>query len=258
MNRIVILGSSSGMPEPKRACSSILIESDSKSYLLDAGEGCASSILKHKVKPDKIQQIFITHTHADHSIGIFMLVQMMHLLERNESLDIYLPEESLFWFENMFDSLYLFPEKLKFRFELKPITQDFIFQDENITLRAYLNRHLSPNEEFILEQNLPNKMESYCFTIKLDNKKIVYSGDISGKEDIEGLIDEVDFLICEATHIDPEELLEFVTRKKVKSTILIHISEEVERKKDWLIKKAAEYNYENLKYALDGFSIDIP
>jgi len=245
------------MPEPERACSSILIESNSRSYLLDAGEGCASSIIRHKVNTDKIKQIFITHTHADHSIGIFMLVQMMHLLGRKDSLDIYLPEEAVFWFENMFDALYLFPEDLKFRFELKPITKDFIFQDENLTLRTYLNQHLLPNNNFISEQNLPNRMESYCFIVNLGNKKIVYSGDIAQKEDIENLIEGVDLLLCEATHIDPEELLALVTRKKVKSTILTHIPEELNIKKDRLEKRAAGNDYKNLKFAYDGLSIDI-
>ncbi len=113
------------MPDPQRACSSILIETANKSYLIDAGEGCATSILRHKIDPLKIRQIFISHTHADHCIGIFMLVQMMHLLENKENIEIYLPEEAVFWFENMFDALYLFREKLKCRFELNPVTQGF-------------------------------------------------------------------------------------------------------------------------------------
>lgn len=257
MNRIVILGSSSGMPESQRVCSSILIESNNRSYLLDAGEGCASSIRRHKINSDRIKQIFITHTHADHSIGIFMLVQMMHLLGRKDSLDIYLPEEAIFWFENMFDALYLFPEDLRFRFELKPITKDFVFQDENLTLRASLNQHLLPNDNFISEHNLPNRMESYCFIMELGNKKVIYSGDVARKEDIENLIREVDLLMCEAAHVNSEELLELVTRKKVKSTILTHITEELNEKKEYLEKKATENGYKDLKFAYDGLVIDI-
>lgn len=257
MNRVVILGSSSGMPDPKRACSSILIESDTESYLVDAGEGCSSSILRHKVDSDKIKQVFITHTHSDHSIGIFMLVQMMHLLGRKENLEIYLPEESIFWFENMFDALYLFPDNLNFRFELKPITQDFVFKDENLILKPYPNQHLISNKEFILKQGLPNKMESYCFLIEINNKKIVYSGDIAKLEDIEDLIQGVDYLLCESTHIDLEELFELVSAKKVKSTILTHIYEETEKKREFLIKTAQKLGCQNLQFASDGFSIDI-
>lgn len=258
MNRIVVLGSSSGMPDPERACSSILIEAANKSYLIDAGEGCASSILGYKIDPLKIKQVFITHTHADHCIGIFMLVQMMHLLENKESIEIYLPEEAVFWFENMFDALYLFKEKLKCRFELKPITQEFIFKDENITLRGYPNQHLLSNKEFISDENLPNKMESYCFSLDLGGNRIVYSGDIAGMEEIENLIEEVDLLFCESTHVKVEELLELGKRKKVRETILTHIHEEVEGKKEKIIRMAQEIGYRNLRFAVDGMSISLP
>lgn len=258
MNRIVVLGSSSGMPDPERACSSLLIEAGNKSYLIDSGEGCASSILKLKIDPLKIKQVFITHTHADHSVGIFMLVQMMHLLENKESIEIYLPEEAVFWFENIFDALYLFKEKLKCRFELKPITQEFIFKDENITLRAYPNQHLLSNKEFISDENLPNKMESYCFSLDLGGNRIVYSGDIAGLEEIENLIEEVDLLFCESTHVKVEELLELVKRKKVRETILTHIHEEVEGKKEQIIRTAQEMGYRNLRFAVDGMSISPP
>jgi ribonuclease BN (tRNA processing enzyme) len=246
------------MPDPQRACPSILIEAASKSYLIDAGEGCASSILKHKIDPLKIREIFISHTHADHCIGIFMLVQMMHLLENKENIEIYLPEEAVFWFENMFDALYLFREKLKCRYELKPITRDFLFQDENLTLKAYPNRHLRSNEKFISEENLPNKMESYCFSLDLGGNRIIYSGDIADMEDIESLIEEVDLFFCESTHIKVEELLELVKRKKVRETILTHIHEQVEVKREQIIKMAEEMGYRNLKFAFDGMSISLP
>jgi ribonuclease BN (tRNA processing enzyme) len=258
MNRIIILGSSSGMPVPQRACSSLLIEAANKSYLIDAGEGCASSILRHKIDPLKIRQIFISHTHADHCIGIFMLVQMMHLLENKENIEIYLPEEAVFWFENMFDALYLFREKLKCQYELKPITQDFLFQDDNLTLKTYLNRHLRSNEKIISEENLPNKMESYSFSIQLGGNRIVYSGDIASMEDIENLIEEVDLFFCESTHVKVEELLELVKRKKVREIILTHIHEEVEGKKEQIIKMADEMEYRNLRFAFDGLSISLP
>lgn len=258
MNRIIILGSSSGMPDPQRACSSLLIETGDKSYLIDAGEGCASSIIRHKVDPMKIRQIFISHTHADHCIGIFMLVQMMHLLENKENIEIYLPDEAVFWFENMFDALYLFKEKLKCRFELKPITQDFVFKDENLTLKAYPNQHLLSNKEFISQENLPNKMESYSFGLELGSNRIVYSGDIADMEDIRILVEEVDLIICESTHVKVEELLELVKRKKVRETILTHIHEEVEGKKEQIIKMAEEMGYRNLRFAFDGMSINLP
>ncbi len=258
MNRIIVLGSSSGMPDPERACSSLLFETANKSYLIDAGEGCAASILRHKIDPFKIKEVFITHTHADHCIGIFMLVQMMHLLENKENIEIYLPEEAVFWFENMFDAVYLFREKLKCRYELIPVTQEFVFKDENITSRVYPNQHLQSSKEFISQENLPNKMESYSLGLDLAGERIFYSGDIADLQDIENLIEEVDLLFCESTHINVEELLQLVRRKKVKQTILTHIHDEVEAKKEQILRMAEEMGYKNLRFAFDGMSISLP
>ena len=246
------------MPDPQRACSSLLIETETKSYLIDAGEGCAASILRHKIDPLRIKQVFITHTHADHCIGVFMLVQMMHLLENKENIEIYLPEEAIFWFENMFDALYLFKERLKCKYELKPIDQEFVFKDENIILRTYPNQHLQSNKEFISQENLPNKMESYSFSLEVGSSRIVYSGDIAGREDIENLIEEIDLLFCESTHVNVEELLGLVKRKKVKETVLTHIHEEMEGKKEQIIRMAEEMGYSRLRFAEDGMRIDLP
>jgi len=257
VSRIVVLGSSSGMPDSTRACSSILIETNNNSYLIDVGEGCASSIIRHNIDPEKIGQVFVTHTHSDHSMGIFMLVQMMHLLKRKKNLDIYLPEEALFWFENMFDAVYLFQDNLSFGFELKPINIDFVYQDEDLILKAFPNQHLLSNEDFIKEQSLTNKMESYCFLIEIDGKRIVYSGDIAGIEDIESQSEGVDFLLCESTHIKVEELVELASRKKVKSTILTHIHDSMDKDKTSIVMMGKKHAYKNIVFAYDGLCIDI-
>ncbi len=133
-----------------------------------------------------------------------------------------------------------------------------MFKDENLTLRTHLNRHLLSNEKFISEENLPNKMESYFFSLELGGNRIVYSGDIADLQDIENLIGEVDLFFCESTHIKVEELLELIKRKKVRETILTYIHGEVEGKKKQIIGMAEEMGYRNLKFAFDGMRISLP
>ena len=51
---IIILGSASGKPEIDRSHSSIALRRGSDIWLLDAGEGVTSSMLRHHVDPEQV------------------------------------------------------------------------------------------------------------------------------------------------------------------------------------------------------------
>jgi ribonuclease BN (tRNA processing enzyme) len=263
--RITILGSSSGTPSPSRFCSSFLLEIPPKGgletekgkYLFDAGEGVSFSVLRNKIDFNQINFIFITHSHIDHLGGLFLLIQMMHLTQRKTPLDIYLPEEAISGVGNFLRTLYLFKEKLSLRFNLHPIKPNFAFKKEEIVVNAYLNRHLSGNEELIREYNLPNRMQSFSLVINLEGRKIVYSGDIESSNDLATIIFDADLLITECMHPRLEKLLSLMTESKVKSAVFTHIPPELEGKEEAILEKAREFDFDNLLIAHDGLVIDV-
>jgi ribonuclease BN (tRNA processing enzyme) len=79
---IRFLGTGSGMAVPHRSMSSILVRTNNRQLLLDAGEGTLFSMLRWKVDPNAIDDIFITHTHPDHATGIISLLHRMFLTGR--------------------------------------------------------------------------------------------------------------------------------------------------------------------------------
>jgi ribonuclease BN (tRNA processing enzyme) len=237
-SRIIILGSSSGMPSGQRSCSSFVLETESGAYLFDAGEGISSSVLKHKVDYKKISTIFITHTHSDHLIGLFLLIQMMHLVRRKEKLDIYLPEEAISPVRTFLNTLYLFPEKLSFDLNFYRIKGGFFFEDRKLKVKAFLNSHLRENQKIIEEKMLKNRSESFCFEISLDNKKIIYSGDVDGLNDLAPILSDAEVFITECMHLDLFELLSLVKRYDIGSTIFTHIPSELEKYKEKIINQA--------------------
>ena len=263
--RITILGSSSGMPSPSRFCSSFLLEIPPKAgletekgkYLFDAGEGVSFSLLRNKIDFNQINCIFITHSHIDHLGGLFLLIQMMHLTQRKTPLEIYLPEEAISGVENFLRTLYLFKEKLSLRLNLHPIKPNFVLKNGEINIHAYLNRHLSGNEGVIRECNFPNQMQSFCFVINLDEKKVVYSGDIESSNDLANIIFDADLLITECMHPRLEKLLSLMTESKVKSAVFTHIPPELEGKEKILSEKASEFDFDNLLIARDGLVVEI-
>jgi ribonuclease BN (tRNA processing enzyme) len=269
--RIIILGSSSGMPSPSRFCSSFLLEippkagleTEKEKYLFDAGEGVSFSLLRNKIDFKEINHIFITHSHVDHLGGLFLLIQMMHLTQRKNPLNICLPQEAISGVENFLQTLYLFKEKFPLKLNLYPIKSNFVFKNEEINIRAYLNRHLSGNEEVIREYDFPNRMQSFCFVVNLSSgsvgneKKLVYSGDIGSSDDLANIVFDADLLITECMHPRLEDLLSLITESKVKSAIFTHIPVELEDKEKIILEKAKEFNFNNLLIAQDGLVVEI-
>ena len=254
---ITILGSSSGMPSPSRFCSSVFFQSDKFDFLLDCGEGTSFSLLKNKIDPELIDSVFISHSHSDHLGGLLLLIQMMHLLQRRIPLDVYLPEEAVSGVRNFLDTCYLFPDKITMKLNLHPITSNFIFENEGITIKAHLNRHLAGNQKMIEELRVSNIMQSFCFVLNLSGKKVVYSGDIESSDDLIDIIGDTDLLITECFHPKLEKLISLILEKRVKSTIFTHIPPELEGKEKEMVIKAQKMGLENLGMAYDGLVIEV-
>jgi len=245
------------MPSASRFCSSFFFQTERLNFLLDCGEGVSFSLLRNKIDPELIDSIFISHSHVDHLGGLFLLVQMMHLLQRRTSLNVYLPEEAISGVRNFLHTCYLFPEKITPQLSLHPVTSDFTFEDEGITIKVHPNRHLLGNQGIIDELKFPNKMQSFCFLLTLSNKKIVYSGDIESSNDLTEIIQDADILITECFHPRLENLIPLMVEKRVKSAVFTHIPPELEGKEKEILKKAQKMGFEKLIMAYDGLVIDI-
>lgn len=255
--RIVILGSSSGMPSGHRSCSSWVLETSSKkSYLFDCGEGVSSSILRHKVDHNRIDTIFVTHTHSDHISGLFLLLQMMYLTGREEPLKLYLPEEAISGVKDFLKLLYLFPEKFAFDLYFFSVNQGIFFESSELKVSAYPNEHLIENKEIIDKEGLSNKMESFCLEINFEDKKMVYSGDVGALEDLEVVTRNADLLITECMHVNLEDLINLVKKNKVQSAVFTHIPHELEGEKESITKQAQKLGLPDLKFASDGMIIE--
>jgi len=255
--RITILGSSSGKPSPSRFCSSIFFQTEKLNFLLDCGEGTSFSLLRNKIDPELIDSIFISHSHSDHLAGLFLLIQMMHNLIRRNLLNVYLPEETFSGVRSFLDTCYLFPDKLSMELKLHHIKPNFIFEDNGIVIKAFPNRHLVVNQNWIEELKVPNQMQSFCFTLSISGKKIVYSGDIESSDDLIDIIEDADLLITECFHPKLEKLIHFILEKKVKSTVFTHIPLELEGKEKEILQQAQKMGLENLVMAYDGLVIEI-
>ncbi len=92
MISILILGSGSATPRVDRNPSGVLVNSSNSYFLVDCGEGTQLQLRKYKQSLQRINQIFITHLHADHFLGLFGLISTQGLLGREKPLQIFAPK----------------------------------------------------------------------------------------------------------------------------------------------------------------------
>lgn len=90
--RVKILGSNSATPAHRRHHTSQLVNVEGKYYLIDCGEATQLQLKRYKLRAQRINNIFISHLHGDHYLGLMGLLSSMHLMGRNKPLNLYGPK----------------------------------------------------------------------------------------------------------------------------------------------------------------------
>ncbi|MFO8109781.1 MAG: ribonuclease Z [Thermoplasmata archaeon] len=108
--RLVFLGTGGSYPSPKRNVASTAIVKDSRTILLDCGEGTQRQLMRSSVSFMSVDKIFISHLHADHFLGVPGLIQSMKLNQRTEPLEIYGPRGTRSMLETLVKLGYFRPD----------------------------------------------------------------------------------------------------------------------------------------------------
>ena len=68
--RVTLLGTGTPPPEIERFGPGTLVEAGSEKLLFDAGRGVSQRLSQLKMSPSEVEALFLTHLHADHTVGI--------------------------------------------------------------------------------------------------------------------------------------------------------------------------------------------
>jgi len=90
---LTVLGSSSALPTSTRNLSAYVLKIHERIFLLDCGEGTQFQMRKNRIRFGRLNHIFISHIHGDHSFGLFGLLSSFNLMGRKNDLHIYAPSE---------------------------------------------------------------------------------------------------------------------------------------------------------------------
>ncbi len=89
--RVHFLGVGGGIPSLKRSLPAIAIYFRGKIILFDCGEGTQTQLKHAKLSPQQIIEVFISHLHGDHVLGLPGLLSTMAMLNRSKPLTVYGP-----------------------------------------------------------------------------------------------------------------------------------------------------------------------
>ncbi|ERG97113.1 ribonuclease Z [Haloquadratum walsbyi] len=90
--QVTAIGTSGGLPTSQYGTSCIYLNLFGDKILFDCGEGSQQRLMKYDSSPN-VDAVFISHFHADHTLGLPGLIQALEMDERERPLDIYVPEQ---------------------------------------------------------------------------------------------------------------------------------------------------------------------
>ena len=88
---LVFLGTAGSMPTAQRAPAALLVRRGGDRLLIDCAEGTQRQLLRSSVGLVELGEIFVTHFHADHILGLPGLFKTFSLRGREHPLEVYGP-----------------------------------------------------------------------------------------------------------------------------------------------------------------------
>src|SRR5512132_2878291 len=133
---VVFLGTGGSVPSARRATACVLIRSGGSRILVDAGEGAQRQMI-NSTGLVQVDDIYITHFHADHYLGLPGLLKTYDLLERQAPLRIVGPAG----LHALFEALRRIFGKLRYEVELVELGPGGTIRQEGFEMRAFAVEH---------------------------------------------------------------------------------------------------------------------
>jgi ribonuclease Z len=133
---VVFLGTGGSVPSARRATACILIRSGGSRILVDAGEGAQRQMI-NSTGLVQVDDIYITHFHADHYLGLPGLLKTYDLLERRAPLRIAGPAG----LHALFEAMRRIFGKLRYKVELVELGPGDAIEHDGFEVRAFAVEH---------------------------------------------------------------------------------------------------------------------
>ena len=134
---VVFLGTAGSMPTARRGPSATLVRRGGERLLIDCGEGTQRQLLRSDLGLVDLQEIFLTHFHADHFLGLPGMLKTFGLRGRELPLTLYGPRG----LDELYQSLRRIFGRLTFEVAVVELAPDAVLPRDGYDLRTFPARH---------------------------------------------------------------------------------------------------------------------
>jgi ribonuclease Z len=153
---LVFFGTSGSMPTADRAPTALMIRRGGERLLFDCAEGTQRQMLRSNVGLADLREVFLTHYHADHYLGLPGMLKTFALRGREVPITIYGPPG----LSDLFLSLRRIFGKLTYRYELVELTPGDSLEREDYRLTTFPVAHgVSSVGYALVEDDRPGRFD---------------------------------------------------------------------------------------------------
>lgn len=249
--KLIILGSGSSWPDPKRRESAFLVQEGDLNFLVDAGEGCTESLVQFGFDWTQLDGALLTHFHNDHVAGLIPLLFRMYIFAKREKpLRIYGPP-GLDQFMKMHTQ------------GLADWLDEMPFEVITRTVQDRDSAHVPPGL-FVQAFEVVHKKVSLGYRMESEGKAVCFSGDTTLCDALFELASNVDIFVCDAgkpdngeheNHITWSQVGQVAAKAGVKKLVLTHFDNYFDEK---ALRAAIEKQFSgDIVLATDGMEIAV-
>jgi len=153
---LVFLGTSASAPPARRAPTALLVRRGGDRLLFDCGEGTQRQLLQSSIGLVDLHEIFITHFHADHYLGLPGMLKTFALRMREVPLTIYGPAG----LRDLFEALKRVFGRLTYPVDLVEVRPGDVLERDGYKLLAFPVSHSSSSLGYALvEEQRPGRFD---------------------------------------------------------------------------------------------------
>ena len=232
---LVFLGTSGSVPTARRGLTGTLLRRGGERILFDCGEGTQRQLLRSTVGLVELPEVFLTHYHADHYLGLPGMLKTFSLRGREVPLTVYGPPGLV----DLFGALQRIFGKLTYRLDLVELRPGDAVHRDGYRLLVFRVAHgVGANGYALVESPRPGRFDLEAAhglgvpqgplfgrlqageTVVLDDgrtvapeqvlgpprpgRKVVIAGDTAPARSVLDIAREADVLLHEATFADEE------------------------------------------------------
>lgn len=272
MFEVVFLGTSASAPSVQRGLSAQVVSHREHRFLIDCGEGTQRQILRSGVGFRRLSRILITHGHLDHILGLAGLLSTFARWEAIDHLEIWGGRWALERIHDLLFGVVLRGARPPFKIDLIPVETGLLFEEGELRVSAFPVSHRGPSTfGFLFQESarrpfLADRAEALGLPagplrrelvsgrevslpdgrrIRPDDvlgpltpgTRLVHVGDCARTDDLDGMCQEADALVIEATYLEVEaemaqefghltarQAADLARRAGVRQLFLTHIS----------------------------------